>query len=63
MAGPNSEKSKAPRHIYRELRRAGVAREDAEQMSRESIPKRRVPPSERPDDVGTTEKGGWASKE
>ncbi len=63
MAGPDSEKSKTPRHLYRELRRAGVDRETAEQMARDSISKRRVPPSERPDDVRTTEKGEWASQE
>jgi hypothetical protein len=61
MAGSESEKSKTPRHLYRELRRAGVDRETAEQMARDSISKRRV--SERPDDVRTTEKGEWASKE
>jgi hypothetical protein len=57
MAEPESEKSKAPRHLYRALRRAGVDREDAELLARESIPKRRVPPLERPDDESTREKG------
>jgi hypothetical protein len=57
MAGPNSEKSKAPRHVYRELRRAGVDRDDAEQLARDSISKRRLPASERPNADATREKG------
>lgn len=57
MAGPNSQNSKAPRHVYRELKRAGVPRDDAEQMAHDSISKRRVPASERPDDDATREKG------
>ena len=58
MAGPKSESSKQPRHIYKRLKEAGLGKHDAAAMAGETIPKRRVPAASRPNAEQTREKGG-----
>jgi hypothetical protein len=57
MAGPKSESSKQPRHVYKEMKEKGLDKHDAAAMARASIPKRRVPARSRPDAEETREKG------
>ena len=57
MAGHKSEASKAPRHVYKQMKEAGASKKEAADIARESIPKRRVPASERPNDERTREMG------
>jgi hypothetical protein len=61
MAGPKSETSKKPRHVYKEMKERGLSKRDAAAMANESIPKRRVPADSRPDAEATREKGGHAT--
>ena len=58
MAGPNSENSKTPRHVYKEMKDAGMSKQDAAETARESISKRRVPADARPNAEEKREKGG-----
>jgi len=58
MAGPRSEKSKQPRHLYKRLKEQGLEKRDAAALANESIPKRRVPADSRVDAEETREKGG-----
>ena len=58
MAGPKSESSKQPRHVYKQLKDQGLSKKDAAAMANESIPKRRVPADSRPDAEEHREKGG-----
>jgi len=58
LAGPKSEQSKQPRHLYKRLKEAGLGKRDAAAIAGETIPKRRVPAASRPNAEQTREKGG-----
>ena len=58
MAGPKSENSEKDRRVYKAIRAAGAPRSLAEEGARDSISKRLVPASRRPDADATREKGG-----
>jgi hypothetical protein len=58
MAGPKSESSKQPRHLYKAAKAAGASKREAADIARASISKRSFPPSERPNAEQTREKGG-----
>ena len=58
MARSRPDSSKTPRHVYKEMKEAGASKKEAADMARESISKRRVPPSQRPNDERTREEGG-----
>ena len=58
MAGPKSDNSKQPRHVYKAAKESGASKREAADIARMSISKRSFPTSQRPNPDEVKEKGG-----